>query len=127
MKAGFAGDDVPRTVFLTIFGWKKHSGVFVGMVSRNWWYGEEALARRYGLNLKCPFDNGVISNWQNWDAMEKIWHETFNLELGVAPSEHAVLLTDNVFYPKESKKRMTQIDNIIVPYGSMIIQCGWPK
>ncbi|VFQ72883.1 unnamed protein product [Cuscuta campestris] len=58
------------------------------------------------LSLKYPIEHGVVDNW---DDMEKVWHHTFYEQLGVAPEDHPVLLTQNPFNPMASRVKMAEI------------------
>ena len=74
IKAGFAGDEAPRSVFPTIVAKPKaptnDKEIFVG---------RDALSKNMGgYQLNQPIDKGIITNWED---MEKIWDYTFSHEL----------------------------------------------
>ena len=93
IKAGFAGDNVPRAVFPTVVA--RGLGV-VGFGHHGSVVGDEATNRE-GLLLKHPIERGQIVNF---DDMERVWHHTFYDELRVAPEEHCVMLTEVPQAPK---------------------------
>jgi actin-related protein len=105
IKAGFAGDDAPRAVFPPVIGYPHHYGVMVS-INKDYYVGFEAQYKRTGiLALKYPMQDTVY----NWDYMEKIWHHLFYNELLVAPEEHPVLMTENVFNSRANREKMTEI------------------
>lgn len=120
-KAGFAGDDAPRSVFPSITGRPKTDVAMMGTAKRDVFIGDDAQQKRGILKIRYPIEHGVITNW---DDMEKIWHHTFFNELRVAPDEHPVLLTEAPMNPKLNREKMTQImfETFSVPQMYVSIQ-----
>ncbi|XP_032213991.1 actin, alpha skeletal muscle 2-like isoform X2 [Mustela erminea] len=75
-KVGFSGMEAPRAVFPTILGKLRHDNLLVGMEGEDWFIGDEAQKRRRELNLQRPVSRATVANWDN---MEKILFETFNV------------------------------------------------
>ena len=113
-KAGFAGDEAPRSVFSAIVGIPKGQVSMVGVGSKSVYIAEEAQAKRGILTLFYPIEHGIIVNWEH---MEKIWHHTFYNELRVTPRERAVLLTEAASNPISNREKMASImfESFMVP------------
>nr|XP_027205383.1 LOW QUALITY PROTEIN: actin-like [Dermatophagoides pteronyssinus] len=105
VKAGQAGLDAPTNVFPSIVGRPRHNEIMVGMKKQEYLVGEEAQSKRGILTLRYPIEHGVITNW---DDMEVLWRYTFNNELRIQPSEHAVLLTEAPQNPKINRELMVE-------------------
>ncbi|RXN06161.1 Actin cytoplasmic [Labeo rohita] len=105
MKAGFADQDIPTTVFPTVIGRPKYEEVMNGSVDKELYVGHDAQHMRGVLTLKYPIRNGIVSNW---DEMEMIWHHTFQ-QLCVSPEDHPVLLTEAAMNPLQNRQRMVEL------------------
>ena len=105
-KAGFAGDDAPRSVFSTVVGRPKVPGIMVGLDQKEVYVGDEAQQKRGVLKIEHPIEHGIVANW---DDMEKVWHHTLYSELRVSPEEHPILMTEASLNPKLNREKMTQI------------------
>jgi actin-related protein len=105
-KAGFAGDDAPRSVFPTLVGKCKMPSLMVALEQKDVYVGEDAQIKRGVLNTSCPIEEGFIKNWED---MEKVWKHTIYDELRVTPEEHPVLLTEAPLNPSENREKMTEM------------------
>lgn len=70
-KAGFAGDDAPRSVIPSIIGHPRYHPLMVGIGQKDSYVGDEAQCKRGMLSLTYPIEHGIITNWDN---MEKVCH-----------------------------------------------------
>jgi len=120
-KAGFSGEEGPRSVFPCIVGRPKNPGIMVGSEQKDYFVGTQAEEKRGILKLKYPIEHGIV---EDWDDMEKIWDHTFTNELRVSPDEHNVMLTEAPLNPKVNREKMTQImfDTFNVPGLYIAIQ-----
>uniref|UniRef100_A0A671K328 Uncharacterized LOC107697503 n=2 Tax=Sinocyclocheilus anshuiensis TaxID=1608454 RepID=A0A671K328_9TELE len=120
MKAGFADQDLPTTVFPTVIGRPKYEEVMNGSVDRELYVGHDAQHMRGVLVLKYPIRNGIVSSW---DEMEMIWHHSFQ-QLCVSPEDHPVLLTEAAMNPLQNRQRSVELmfEAFSVPLAFVALQ-----
>ncbi|KAK8885783.1 hypothetical protein M9Y10_041237 [Tritrichomonas musculus] len=106
MKAGYGGDEAPRSVFRSIIGRSKYVSIVGAPLNRNLFIGDDAWDKAEILNINYPIKHGVVTNW---DDMEKIWSFTFQKELRVDPTQHPVVVIEPVKNPKSNREKMAQI------------------
>jgi hypothetical protein len=71
IRAGFAGDDVPKCHFPSFVGRPKHLRVLAGALEGEVFIGQKAATELRGLlKIRYPLEHGIVTDW---DDMEKIW------------------------------------------------------
>ena len=105
-RAGFSGEEAPRTTFPTVIGRPPDSGGVNDEV--NFVVGEEAFRKRdsHGHKLTCPLQRGVVSNW---DDMENILSYAIYHELHAVPEEHPLLLTEPPLNLKANREKIAEL------------------
>ncbi|XP_072409686.1 uncharacterized protein [Chiloscyllium punctatum] len=121
MKAGFANQDLPTTIFPTVIGQPKYERVCNGRNQKDVYIGHDAQHMRGVLSLHYPLEHGVVTNW---DEIEKIWHHTFYHQLRIEPEDHPVFLTEAAMNPHRNRERMVEImfEVFNVPFTYVAIQ-----
>ncbi|KAE9255794.1 hypothetical protein PF004_g419 [Phytophthora fragariae] len=116
LKAGFSGEDTPRTTFTTCTGRVKNPEWFASQAP-NWkaelrdretFVGAECQMYRDFLELSNPINRGIV---EDWDALERTWEFVFSQELRVDPETAAlpVLCISSPSGPKKQQERMAQL------------------
>ncbi|KAI8322270.1 Actin/actin-like protein [Martensiomyces pterosporus] len=106
IKAGFAGDDQPKSYFSSFVGRPKHLRMMAGAVEGDYFIGRQAEELRGLLKINYPLEHGVVNDW---DDMEKIWSYIYNDELKTLSEEHPVLLTEAPLNPSSNREQAAQI------------------
>ena len=105
-KAGFSGEDAPRSIFPSIVGRPKNLNVLIGVECKDEYLGDVAQQKRGLLKISNPIERGIV---KDWDLMEKIWNHTFYVELRVSPDEHPVLLTEAPLSARSTREKIAEI------------------
>jgi len=105
IKAGFSGENEPRSVFPSIVGHPCLPSM-VGVKHRSSYVGSETQGLLDLVSLKYPIEHGVVTRWND---MEDLLRYTFHDVLDVAPEEHPVFITEPLFNPNADRERMTQM------------------
>lgn len=107
IKAGFAGDQVPKCIFANMIGKPKHLRVMAGALQLDNFIGKKAEEHRGLLTIKYPMEHGIVTDW---NEMEKIWSYIYAKEqLQTFPEEHPVLLTEAPLNPRRNRERAAEI------------------
>ena len=97
IKAGFNGEEGPRSVFSTVVGTPKYKSQFI--IENEYFIGNDAEAKRGVLNLTHPIKRVIV---KNWDYVEKIWDHIFKQELKAYSEDCNILITHPLKNLKEN-------------------------
>jgi len=107
IKAGFAGDQIPKCHFGSFIGRPKHVRVMAGALEGDTFIGPKAEEYRGLLNIKYPMEHGVV---QDWNDMERIWQYIYSKEqLATFSEEHPVLLTEAPLNPRRNREKAAEL------------------
>ena len=81
LKAGFAGDDAPRTVFPSVVTGSPIPNTAFIHSARNGFVGDEAIANQNCFYLEHPIQRGLITDE---DQMEKVFY--YNNSYSIYPA-----------------------------------------
>ncbi|EEP75729.1 actin-1 [Uncinocarpus reesii 1704] len=106
IRAGFAGEDLPKCYFPSFVGRPKHPRVLAGALEGDVFIGQRAQELRGLLKIRYPLEHGIVTDW---DDMEKIWQWVYEGELKTLSEEHPVLLTEPPLNPRANRDTAAQI------------------
>lgn len=106
IRAGFAGEDLPKCYFPSFVGRPKHPRVLAGALEGDVFIGQRAQELRGLLKIRYPLEHGIVTDW---DDMEKIWQWVYEGELKTLSEEHPVLLTEPPLNPRTNRDTAAQI------------------
>lgn len=107
IRAGFAGEDLPKCFFPSWVGRPKHLRVLAGALEGDLFIGNKASTELRGLlKIHYPLEHGVVTDW---DDMERIWEYVYGEGLKTLSEEHPVLLTEPPLNPRSNRDTAAQI------------------
>ncbi|KAL8841354.1 MAG: hypothetical protein Q9170_000985 [Blastenia crenularia] len=106
IRAGFAGDDLPKCYFPSYVGRPKHIRVLAGALEGDVFIGQRAQELRGLLKIRYPLEHGIVTDW---DDMERIWQFVYTEELKTLSEEHPVLLTEPPLNPRTNRDTAAQL------------------
>lgn len=119
IRAGFAGDDLPKCYFPSFVGRPKHLRVLAGALEGEVFIGQRAASELRGLlKIRYPLEHGIVTDW---DDMEKIWAYVYDEGLKTLSEEVSRVtntplsgLTNYIFL---EKPRLTGTENVSTPFS----------
>ena len=84
IRAGFAGEDLPKCTFPSFVGRPKHLRVLAGALEGDVFIGSRAQELRGLLKIRYPLEHGIVTDW---DDMERIWQWVYQEELKTMSEE----------------------------------------
>ena len=106
IKAGFGGEDGPRSIFNSIVGTPKQMELMVGMELQNRYVGDNAIARYEIMNFSYPIQRGEVTDW---DKYENLMHYLLYSEMRVVPEEISILITEGPRTSRKNREKLTEI------------------
>ncbi|KAI4138547.1 MAG: hypothetical protein LQ341_004620 [Variospora aurantia] len=106
IRAGFAGEDLPKCYFPSYVGRPKHVRVLAGALEGDVFIGRRAQELRGLLKVRYPLEHGIVTDWED---MERIWQFVYTEELKTLSEEHPVLLTEPPLNPRSNRDTAAQL------------------
>ncbi|XP_078499780.1 alpha-centractin [Lissotriton helveticus] len=107
IKAGFAGDQIPKYCFPNYVGRPKHIRVMAGALEGDLFIGPKAEEHRGLLSIRYPMEHGIVKDWND---MERIWQYVYSKDqLQTFSEEHPVLLTEAPLNPRKNRERAAEV------------------
>ena len=113
IRAGFAGEDLPKCYFPSFVGRPKHLRVLAGALEGDVFIGQKAQELRGLLKIRYPLEHGIVTDW---DDMERIWQYVYTEELKTLSEEvpsrplfsHEAAPPDGLSAPRSSDRGASQ-------------------
>jgi actin-related protein len=105
IKAGFCGDDTPKTVFPNVISSPLSQVAMIAMSTKSRYVGSEAQEKRGLLALKYPVQRGEVTDWDDFTAVME--HLTYN-ELRVG-TPFGYVFNEPIFSSKKYRERLAEM------------------
>ncbi|KAI8372732.1 actin family [Radiomyces spectabilis] len=129
-RAGYAGEDTPKAVFPTCYGYLEEPDVDPSSqtkptdgditmteaaasessdprVKKSYFIGDTKINTwRANMEVKNPMEDGLVTDW---DAMEQIWNATFHSMMRVNPTEHPLLCTEPAWNTTDKREKLVEL------------------
>lgn len=108
MKAGFGGEDAPRSAQANVVGQTRHPGVSATILGNQLdvFAGDEAIQHEGLLELQRPVRRGLVVDWE---ALEASLHYNTIASLNVSCEEHPMLITESPDCPRMDREKLCQM------------------
>ncbi|KAI8974285.1 actin family [Pilobolus umbonatus] len=97
-RVGFAGEDTPKVIVPTSYGYSEPNKYFIGDSELNTW--------RANMDIRNPMEDGLI---KDWDAVENIWNTAFHDILRINTTEHPLVCTDPAWNTSENREKLMEL------------------
>lgn len=86
-------DIKPKQIIVSFrnFWWKNNTLMVDTNHCDGPYIGYDAVSKAGISTLKYPVQGGIITDW---NAIETLWHYTFDNELKIKPEEHTILMSE---------------------------------
>ncbi|CCA69498.1 related to ACT1-actin [Serendipita indica DSM 11827] len=109
VRAGYAGDDAPKAVFSSSYGYRDEpsSEGDGSMTTRKVWVGHQGPALwKANQEVGSPFREGVL---EDFTYVPNLINHAFNETLRCDPADHPVLVTEPAWNTEANRERMAEI------------------
>lgn len=108
LKAGFGGEDAPRSAEPNVVGRTRHPGVNPTILSNRLdvFAGCDAIEHEGLLSLSYPVQRGLVADWE---MLESSLHYQLLRSLNVSCEEHPMLITECPDNPRVDREKLAHL------------------
>lgn len=118
-RIGFAGEDSPKVVLSTTYGWKENPNYDPEVLPDSessaesdekyiYYFEDDSSIHvpREGMEVCNPMEDGVI---KDWEGITKLWEYGLKTLLHVNPEDHPLLITEQIWNNDEHRTKLMEI------------------